>query len=196
MSRLLIAVSAWFAIFVAGGCAHDVGSEVRSWTDVEGVEHRPLDTAGDAASVLIFLAVDCPISNAYAPEISRIVNAYAKRPVAFYAVHCDTGLSKIDARRHSLEYGLRLPVLLDPEQVLARHVGATTTPEAAVLDQKGRVAYLGRIDDLYYGFGKRRANATQFDLRNAIDAVLAGRAVEQANVPAVGCEIPPPRPSR
>ena len=157
-----------------------------------GVEHRPLDTSAHSATVWIFIATDCPISNAYAPEISRIVAAYKRQPVAFYAVHCDAGLSNIDARRHSLEYGLSLPVLLDPDQALARHVGATTTPEAAVLDRDGRVAYLGRIDDLYYGFGKRRSAATQFDLRNAIDAVVAGRAVEQNNVPPIGCEIPPP----
>jgi hypothetical protein len=52
--------------------------------------------------------------------------------------------------------------------------------------------YLGRIDDAYYGYGKRRASATSHDLRGALDAVLTGKPVPRARTTVLGCEIPPP----
>ena len=69
---------------------------------------------------------------------------------------------------------------------------ATATPEAAVLDRDGKVVYLGRIDDAYYGFGKRRSSATSQDLRDALDAVLDGKPVPHPRTTVLGCEIPPP----
>jgi hypothetical protein len=95
------------------------------------------------------------------------------------------------ARRHAHEFGLHCPVLLDPGQELVRLTGATVTPEAAVLDRGGKVVYLGRIDDRFYGFGKQRKSATTHELRDALDAVLASRPVANAAEPAIGCEIPP-----
>lgn len=71
----------------------------------------------------------------------------------------------------------------------AARVGATTTPEAALLSPEGAVLYLGRIDDIYADFGKKRAQPEHRDLRDAIDAVLAGRAVAQRRTPALGCQI-------
>jgi acyl-coenzyme A synthetase/AMP-(fatty) acid ligase len=73
-----------------------------------------------------------------------------------------------------------------------RHTGAKTTPEAAVLAPDGRVAYVGRIDDLFVAYGKRRHAPTTRELRDALDAVLAGREVAVARAPGVGCEIPTP----
>jgi hypothetical protein len=166
------------------------------WTDITGRNHRVLEVAGRPATVLLFVATDCPIANAYAHEFSRIVDVYKDRGVAFYAVHADADVSLDVAARHAKDYGYRCPVLLDPKQELARTVGATVTPEAAVLDARGRVVYLGRIDDLFYGFGRRREVATKHELRDAIDAVLARRPVVAASEPPFGCEIPPLKESQ
>jgi hypothetical protein len=142
--------------------------------------------------VLLFIAPDCPISNGYAPEITRIAKTYGTQRVSFFAVHADPRVSADVANRHAKEYGYEFPILLDPQQKLARHIGASITPQAAVLDRRGNVVYLGRIDDMYVSFGRRRAAPTTHELRDALDAVLAERPVAQARVPAIGCEIPPP----
>jgi hypothetical protein len=163
-----------------------------AWLDVEGLSHNALATAERPATVLLFVAVDCPISNAYTPEVNRIVDAYAPRGVAFFAVHADPCVSPDSARTHARDFGYRCPVLLDPGQRLARRAGATVTPEAAVLDPAGGVAYLGRIDDLFAGYGKRRQAPTTRELRDALDALLAGRPLARAAAPAVGCYIPEP----
>jgi thiol-disulfide isomerase/thioredoxin len=163
-----------------------------TWTDVTGTRREPLHTSDRPATVLLFVAPDCPISNGYAPEIARIASTYELKGVAFFAVHADPRVSAESARRHATEYGYDFPVLLDPQQTLARRVGATVTPEAAVLDGAGEVVYLGRIDDRYYSFGKRRENPTRQELRDALDAVLQGHPVAAASAPPIGCEIPPP----
>jgi hypothetical protein len=176
---------------LADAAAHQAATSP-AWPDVYGNPQHPLATSGRAATVLLFIATDCPISNAYAPEVGRIVGEYGPRGVGFFAVHADPSTPAERARTHAAEFGYPCPVLLDPGQSLARTCGAGLTPEAAVLDRAGRVAYLGRIDDLFASYGKRRHAPTTRDLRDALDAVLAGRPVDRPRVPGVGCDIPPP----
>src|ERR1022692_2640406 len=157
--------------------------------DTEGVEHHQNEWAQARAVVLFFVTTDCPLSNGYAPEMNRIEQAYASRGVLFYAVQGDTTIPDEEVRRHAREYGYRFPALLDPRQVLARHTGATVTPEAVVLSADGAVLYLGRIDNKVEDFGKTRLQATEFDLRDALDAILAGRTVPHPRTRALGCAI-------
>jgi thiol-disulfide isomerase/thioredoxin len=157
--------------------------------DTEGVEHHPSEWAQARAVVLFFVTTDCPLSNGYAPEMNRIQQAYAPRGVRFYAVQGDTTIPDEEVRRHAHEFGYRFPALLDPRQILARHTGATVTPEAVALSADGAVLYLGRIDNRVEDFGKTRVEATEFDLRDALDAILAGRLVPHPRTRALGCAI-------
>lgn len=160
-----------------------------SLRDTEGVEHTPNEWAQARAVVLFFVTTDCPLSNGYAPEMNRIEQAYAPRGAVFYAVQGDTTIPDEEVRRHAREYGYRFPAVLDPRQILARHTGATVTPEAVVLSAEGAVLYRGRIDNRVEDFGKTRLQATQFDLRDALDAIMAGRPVPHPRTRALGCAI-------
>ncbi len=51
--------------------------------------------------------------------------------------------------------------------------------------------YRGRIDNVYASLGKRRAEATEKDLRKALDEVLSGKPVSTPQTKAIGCYIPP-----
>jgi thiol-disulfide isomerase/thioredoxin len=157
--------------------------------DTEGAAHNPNEWAQARAVVLFFVTTDCPLSNGYAPEMSRIEQAYAPRGVLFYAVQGDTTIPDEEVRRHAREYGYRFPALLDPRQILAHHTDATVTPESVVLSPEGAVLYLGRIDNRVEDFGKTRVEATEFDLRDALDAILAGRPVPHPRTRALGCAI-------
>ena len=159
------------------------------FTDVAGQPHRLPGRDECRALVLIFIAHECPISNGYAPEIARLCKDFAPRGVAFRVVYAERDLALADAARHAKEFAFPCPAILDRELRLAARVGATTTPEAALLSPKGAVLYLGRIDDIYADFGKKRAQPEHHDLRDALDAMLAGRAVAQARTPALGCQI-------
>jgi hypothetical protein len=137
------------------------------------------------------LTPDCPIANSYAPELRRICAAYEPRGIGFTLVYVDPDMNEESAQRHAREYGYTCAIRLDREQALARTLGATKVPEVVVVSPHGQVLYRGRIDDSYVELGKRRSEPTQRDLRNALDAILAGRPVPVAETPVVGCFMPP-----
>jgi hypothetical protein len=157
--------------------------------NVLGGKFRLPGPAECKAVALIFVGHDCPISNGYSPEIVRICKEYMPKKVAFCVVYADADLGKDVAQKHAREYGYCCPAVLDPEMKLARRVGASIKPEAAVLSPKGELVYRGRINDLYIDFGKKRAHPTRHDLKEALNAILAGKPVPVARTRAVGCYI-------
>jgi thiol-disulfide isomerase/thioredoxin len=157
--------------------------------DAEGGAHTAAEWSQARAVAIFFVTTDCPLSNAYAPEMNRLAESYGPRGVRFYAVQGDATIPEQQVRQHARDYAYRFPVLLDPREVLARYTGATVTPEAAVLSSAGELLYLGRIDNRVEDFGKARVQATEFDLREALEAVLAGRPVPHPRTRAVGCAI-------
>jgi peroxiredoxin len=147
------------------------------------------------AVVIIFLSVDCPVANRYAPELARLARENAEG-VVFYGVHCDPDLTAEQARRHATEYKLPFLVLLDPTHELAKAARVTRVPTAVVLSTDGVVLYHGRIDDRNTGTGKARAEPTRRDLAEAIAETLAGKRPTIPRTSVVGCELPAPRPAR
>lgn len=81
--------------------------------------------------------------------------------------------------------GYNFPYLRDENQRVARAFGAEYTPEAFVLNSKFAVRYMGRIDDNWQHPDKVRSHT----LREAIDAVLAHKKVENPITHAIGCTI-------
>jgi AhpC/TSA family len=159
--------------------------------DLNAVEHRPFADQQVKAAALIFILPDCPIANSYAPEIKRLCDEYQQRGVRFYLVHVDPDITVADAKKHGREFGHACPIVLDKQHELVRRAGATKVPEVAVFTPDGQRQYRGRIDDLYVAPGKRREQPTVRELRLALDALLAGRAVERPVTEVVGCRIPP-----
>ncbi len=157
--------------------------------DITGKVQR-VPQAGQKATVLVFIAHDCPISNAYAPEINRIAADYAKRGVRFLVVYAESDFNIAGARQHAHDYGYKVPAILDSKHRLCHAVGATVTPEVVAIAPSGGLLYRGRIDNRFVSYGKKRAQPSQRDLRDALDAIVAGRAVPQANTTAIGCFIP------
>lgn len=158
-------------------------------SDTRGAIHTPAEWQGHKAIVLFFVATDCPVANSYVPEMNRIHDAYAPRGVLFFAVQADTTVSDAAVAKYAQDYRYSFPMLLDPHQVLVRLADATITPQVAIFMPDGRRLYLGRIDNRVEDFGKQRYQATQADLREALDAVLAGRQPAHATTKSIGCAI-------
>lgn len=156
------------------------------------LDGRPFDLWQDrdaAATVLVFVRTDCPVSNRYAPVLRDLSEAYGPRRVDFFLVYVDPRETPDSVAGHRREYQLPCPGVLDPQHRLVAMSGATVTPEAAVFDARRELAYCGRIDDLFPDFGESRTEATTHELADALDAVLAGQAVAQSRTRAVGCYI-------
>ncbi len=159
--------------------------------DMNGKTRKPLNSNGYKAAVLFFITHDCPVANKMAPEINRIVKKYAKE-IKFTLVYTDPEMTRAEALEHMKSYGYEEQVAIhDREHQLVRATSATITPQVAVLTDKGLAVYLGRINNFYADFGKPRRVVTQHELRDALDAVLAGKKVVRSRAQAVGCFITP-----
>jgi hypothetical protein len=95
-----------------------------------------------------------------------------------------------DVRKHLADFKYDLPAIQDADHVLVEKAGATIVSEAAVFSKDGELKYRGRVDDLYAALGKPRQQVTKRDLRNALDALIAGRNAPDPRTQAFGCFIP------
>ena len=187
----------WGGFLVAGLALSAAvrGSGVRI-ESIDGVTLKPFEPAG-RASVVFFVARDCPVSNSYAPEIQRVCQEYGAKGVTCSLMYEDVEApgTQLDGevRAHLREYGYRdIPAAIDRSRAIASHATATITPQAVVADRSGAIRYRGRIDNFYAALGVARQQVTERDLRLALDAVLAGAPVARPETEAVGCYIVDP----
>ncbi|HUP38538.1 MAG TPA: redoxin domain-containing protein [Vicinamibacterales bacterium] len=145
--------------------------------------------AAFALTVLVFISADCPISNRYAPELTRLHAEFAANGIRFRLVYPNPLDDDAVIEKHLKAYGLPPVAERDRAHELVKKTGATITPEAVVLDAREQIVYRGRIDDRFVELGRERTSPTTRDLRNAITAALAGRQVSPARTQAVGCYI-------
>src|SRR5262249_24821335 len=131
----------------------------------------PFQDQREKATVFVFVRTDCPISNRYATELNRLHKKFAEQ-TAWWLVYPDGDLSGKAIREHLKEYKLDIPALHDPRHELVKLAGAHATPEAAVFLAGKKLAYHGRIDDLFVAFGKYRSEATRHDLEEALTDVV------------------------
>ena len=158
--------------------------------DIDGVPREPLKVEKGHVEALFFVTNDCPISNYYSHEIRRICEDYAQRGVGCALVYTDPALTDEQARQHAREYGHgSYPKIVDRTHALVRAAGAAINPTAVLIKPDESIAYRGRIDNFYAAIGKTRRVVTEHDLRDALDAVIAGRPVAKPEAPPVGCYI-------
>jgi hypothetical protein len=175
-----------FVLFAIGSILHP-SIAVR---DIDGVMREPLKVEKGQVEALFFVTNDCPVSNYYSHEIRRICEDYAKRGVGCALVYTDPATTDDQAREHAREYGHgSYPKIVDRGHALVKATGAAINPTAVVIGPDESIAYRGRIDNFYAAIGKTRRVVTEHDLRDALDAVIAGRPVAKQEAPAVGCYI-------
>ncbi len=183
--RLAFKLLLWGALTWLGGAASGI-----ELPDVSGQLQRPLEKSSARADVVIFVLHDCPIANAFAPEINRLTAEFQPRGVRFFVVHVDPSLTPAAAKQHAKDFAFVCPVLLDRQHALVARLKAAVTPEAFVVSPAGETLYRGRIDDRFVELGKRRQEPTRRDLRLALENVLADKPVTEPVTKAVGCFIP------
>ncbi|HWE48330.1 MAG TPA: hypothetical protein VG273_00975, partial [Bryobacteraceae bacterium] len=93
--------------------------------------------------------------------------------------------------KHAQDFGHGdYPKIVDREHALVKVTGADVTPTAVLVLPGGSIAYRGRIDDFYAELGRPRRAVSEYNLRDAIDSVLAGKPVAKPETKPVGCYIP------
>ena len=193
----MAAVVILFASALACPRAHGEQEQTDLPVNLKGEAIDPLAKVKSPAVVLIFVAVDCPISNRYAPVINSLSKRFGADGVAFWLVYPDRSVSEETIHRHREDYAFTLPALRDPGNFLVQRAQAKVTPQVAVFlpsgdgSSEGRRVYSGRIDDQYVAFGKWRSKPQREDLKEVLEAITDGTALEPRTTNAVGCSIAP-----
>lgn len=167
----------------------DIGKPAPAWKDLLGVDDKQhsLGDLKDAKLVIVVFACNhCPVVKAYERRLIRFVDDYRDKGVEFVAISVSRQPSDQlpQMKTRASDSGFNFPYLIDPTQKIARAFGATCTPHVFVLDQKRRVAYMGKIDDHL-----DESKVSERFLRDAVDALLAGKQPEVAETRQVGCDI-------
>jgi peroxiredoxin len=135
--------------------------------------------------ILEFWSFKCPVTAAYNERIGMLQSKYRNRGIAVFAVASNKNESPIEVERNRENLSLPFPVLLDPDGMFADRLGATHTPSVVIVDGSGTLRYRGAIDN-----NKRPGEQGRIPhVEDAVEALLAGRPVPQAETKVFGCSI-------
>ena len=154
--------------------------------DASGSERALSSLKGAKGTVLIFISVQCPVSNAYNERMEKLARDYKAQGINVVGINSNATESAEAVRQHASEKGFTFTVLKDAGNRVADRLGARVTPEAYFLDASNKLVYRGRIDN---ADPRRGAAVTSDDLRDAIEATLAGKPVVKNEGVAFGCSI-------
>lgn len=141
--------------------------------------------AGSKAVVVIFDATRCPYAKGYKARVAAMSKEYAAKGVSFVTVNSNKTEPAAEVAEDAKKSGFSFPVLKDEGNKVADLYAAQKTPEVYVVDSKGTLVYHGRIDETH----DRPDEVRSPDLRNALDALLAGKPVPAAETKSFGCTI-------
>ena len=141
--------------------------------------------------VVMFLCRHCPYVKHIGPGLAAVAKDYAGKGLDMVAISSNDAAAYPDdapdgLRLMARELGFWFPYCYDETQEVAKAYQAACTPDFFVFDAGHKLVYRGQFD------GARPSNSvpvTGSDLRAAIDATLAGRAVSAAQKPSIGCNI-------
>jgi len=147
--------------------------------------------ADKKALLVIFICRHCPFVKHIQTELARLGKDYFKSDLGIIAISANDAKNYPDDAPDSLkamatELGFQFPLCYDETQEIAKAYTAACTPDFFLFDATRKLVYRGQLDDSRPSNGKPLTGA---DLRAAIAAVLAGKAVEGEQKPSTGCNI-------
>ncbi|MBN1283923.1 MAG: thioredoxin family protein [Anaerolineae bacterium] len=170
-----------------------IGDKAPDFTlpNVDGTKIALGDLLGkNKAVAVIFSCNHCPYVRGWEDRMIAIQADYAGKGVQLIAVNANDPVKYPEdsfeamKQRHASE-GFNFLYVRDESQEVARAYAAERTPEVFLLDNTGTLRYHGKIDDNYEDAGAVKAHY----LRDALDAVLAGKTPPVAQTEPQGCTI-------
>lgn len=153
--------------------------------DADGTSHALYTLSEEKqATVVVFLATQCPVATDYVERIVALVKAYEDKNVQFIGINSNKQETVAEILEYNKKHSFEFPVLKDPDNKIADYFGARRTPEVFLLDAERVLRYAGAIDD-------SRKEPKKNYLQNALDLVIAGKDIPKAakKTRAIGCTI-------
>jgi peroxiredoxin len=164
-------------------------------TDYEGKSHHLADYKGKIV-VLEWFNADCPFVKASHGKgsLKGLSKRAAEKGVVWLGINSSAsgkqghGPERVAEGRKS--FGFENPVLADEAGKVGHLYGATNTPHMFVIDAQGTLAYRGAIDNSPDGEGDSPTGGKLVNYVDAaLEALVAGRAVEVKETKAYGCSV-------
>jgi peroxiredoxin len=152
--------------------------------DYNGKEYQLTDFKKSKATVIMFIATQCPVSNGYNTRMAQLYTDYKDKGVTFLGINSNMQESVDEIKDHAKSNKLDFIILKDQNNVIADKFDASFTPEIYVLNGNSEILYHGRIDD-----SRRESDVKTKDLRAALDEILSGKKVSAPETKAFGCSI-------
>lgn len=157
---------------------------------VDGKNHSLKELKNKRAVILIFSCNHCPYVQAYENRFVEIQRDYASQGVQIVAINSNEDLDHPEDSfdqmvRRAKEKNFNFLYLRDESQETARDYGATHTPQIFLFDGARELRYTGKIDDNW----REPEKVTKKYLRDALDAILSGKKVNEPETLAIGCTI-------
>ena len=189
----LVYFSAWTACTAADlpGTKIKVGEKMADFTLSEAGSnktHSLYGNGGKKAVAVIFIATKCPYSNAFNHVMAKLAKEYAAKGVAFVGINANKTEPAAEVAEHARTNQLGFPVLKDEGNVIADRLGATVTPEVFLLDSQWTLRYHGALGNSASPTTKAE-EASDAEIRPALDAIVAAQPVARAETKAFGCTI-------
>jgi peroxiredoxin len=147
------------------------------------------DAKGPRGVVVVFECNHCPYVVASVGRMNDLSEYCQSHGIGFIGINSnDAAVYANDSFEHMVkraEKGMPYPYLYDESQSIAHEYGAVRTPEFFLFDSNNSLIYRGRMDDS----PKDPHGVTQRDLKDAIDAMLAGRAPHVSTTDSIGCSV-------
>jgi peroxiredoxin len=135
-------------------------------------------------AVLVWHSIECPWVRPYDEDLPAMAGEYAEQGVTFIGINSNVTESDDAVSGFLADFEMGdMPMLRDEGNSIADAYGALRTPEVFVIDSSQAIRFHGRIDD------RGRGEAQSHDLRNALDALLAGEEPAVTETIARGCTI-------
>jgi len=168
-----------------------VGEKMADFTLPEaggGKPHSLYEVKGKKAVAVIFIATQCPYSNAFNHVMAKLAREYADRGVALVGINSNKTEPTAQVAEHARANNLGFTVLKDEGNVIADRLGASVTPEVFLLDSNWTLRYHGALGNSASPTTKAE-DASDAEVRPALDAVLGGQTVARPETKAFGCTI-------
>ena len=145
----------------------------------------------EAATVIMFICNHCPFVIHVNEQLIVLANEYKNNGVGFAAISAnDVENYPQDSpelmKKLARELSYPFPYLYDETQEVAKAYDAACTPDFYIFDSDQKLVYRGQLDASRPGNDKPINGK---DIRNAMDAILAGNEVDQNQIPSMGCNI-------
>ncbi|QDT67967.1 Putative peroxiredoxin [Planctomycetes bacterium MalM25] len=162
-----------------------------SLPDVDGSTKSRGDFAGSPGLLVIFMCNHCPFVIHLADALAVFAKEYQEKGLAVVGVSSNDVANYPDDSpelmvKEAAARGYTFPYLYDETQAVAKAYRAACTPDFFLFDKDQKLAYRGQFDSSRPGSG---VAPTGEDLRAACDAVLAGAAPSEQQLPSIGCNI-------